>query len=311
MSQVKQMTSKALGDLKSSLTQLPLDMRLFSLSMRSLYTDTAVGTSSDTAQKFRKLRDDTKNDAAVYLQCILPESTKFVSCLKEYFEYYDTLSFDEWLESLQDILEESKTYKAQAQAVLKMHEMIIEPLKKRQDEAKIIMTEFRDLQKEFEKKKNELEAKARDQRGWACALAAVPYVGLIVCPLLRAFGDANLAEAIATQQQSDIEEAAALIVAEAIIPALCNIVDGLVKAAGFFEIVEEELRSFMEKPETEIESPKQLYYNRLNAEAKEIKLLCQRFFTILPEIRTDFKVIPSEGTDQNYVDKWLSEKKWR
>ena len=43
--------------------------------------------------------------------------------------------------------------------------------------------------------------------------------------------------------------------------------------------------------------------------AKEMKSSCQAFYAMLPEVRTDFEAIPLEGTDQNYVDKWLEEQK--
>ena len=309
MSEVKKRAEEGVTDLKSSLKQMPFDMRMFSLSMRSLYTDAAVGTSGEAAQKFRKLRDDTRNDAAVYLQCILPVSTQFVSNLKEYFDYYDTLSFDEWVECLPDIIEDSKTYKELAQTVMKMHEDIIVPLKKRQDEAKIIMKEFKDLREEFEKKKNELEDKASSQKGWAFGLSFVPYVNLIATPILNALGDANLSEAIANQEESKIHEAAALVVAECLIPALSSFIKGLEKAAGFFQVMEIELQSFQGKAEKGVNSPKMLYYRMMKGQAKEMKSLCQTFYAVLPQIRTDFEAIPNEGTDQNYVDKWLEKKK--
>ena len=296
-------------DLKSSLKQMPFYMRTFSLSMRSLYTDVAVGTSSETAQKFRKLRDDTKNDAAVYLQCILPVSTKFVSNLKEYFDYYDTLSFDEWVESLPDIIEESKTYKELAEMVMKMHEEIIVPLKKRQHEAKIIMKEFTNLQEQFESKVKELEAKASHLKGWAFALSFVPYVNVIATPILKAYAEANLSEAVANQEESKIHEAGALVVAECLIPALTSFIDGLRKAAGFFQVMEIELQSFQGKAEKGVSSPKKLYYNTMKGHAKEMKSHCQTFYAVLPDVRTDFEAIPTEGTDQNYVDKWLERKK--
>ena len=40
-----------------------------------------------------------------------------------------------------------------------------------------------------------------------------------------------------------------------------------------------------------------------------MKSSCQGFYAILPAVRTDFEAIPTEGTDQNYVDKWLEKQK--
>ena len=40
-----------------------------------------------------------------------------------------------------------------------------------------------------------------------------------------------------------------------------------------------------------------------------MKTLCRGFYAVIPEIRTDFQAIPSEGTDQNYIDRWLEKQK--
>ncbi len=47
----------------------------------------------------------------------------------------------------------------------------------------------------------------------------------------------------------------------------------------------------------------------MSSKAKEIKIGCRNFYGVLPEIRTDFEAIPDEGTDQNYVDRWLEKQK--
>lgn len=84
---------------------MPTDMRMFSLAMRSLYAEKAVGGDSEASRDFRELRDATRNDAMVYLEGLLPLCTKYVSCISEYFEYYEALGFEEWCEMLSDILE--------------------------------------------------------------------------------------------------------------------------------------------------------------------------------------------------------------
>lgn len=296
-------------DLKAIMQDMPKDMRLFSLAMRSLYAQSAVGTNSTTAKKFRKLRDDTRNDAMVYLKGVLPLSTNFVASMSEYFEYYDGLEFEEWSEMLSDILQETVGYRQMAEALVKMHEDILKPLKKRQDEANIVLREFKDLQMEYEKKKKEFEDRATTKRGWAVGLAFVPFVNVVATPLLAASADADTVEAVAKGAESKIQEAASLVVSKTLIPALNSFIDGLHKAAGFFSIVENELMKFEGKAHKGLESPKKLHYTMMKKEAKEMKSICQAFFAVLPAVRTDFEAIPTEGTDQNYVDRWLEEQK--
>ena len=299
----------AVSDLKTILKDMPKDMRLFSLAMRSLYAEKAVGSDTETAQKFRKLRDDTRNDAMVYLKGVLPLSTKFVASISEYFEFYEALEFDEWNRMLSDILEETIAYRQLAETLVKMHEDILVPLKKRQDEAEVILKEFEDLQMVFEKKKKELEDSAESKRAWAIGLFFVPFVGVIAAPLLVASSNSDLVQAVAKGAESKIQEAASLTVSKTLIPALEAFIGGITKAAGFFSIMENELKKFEGNAYKVQQSPKKLYYKMMNKQAKEMRSICQAFYAILPAVRTDFQAIPTEGTDQNYVDKWLEEQK--
>jgi hypothetical protein len=191
MSDTQNTTENVVGDLKENLRIMPRNMRLFSLSMRSLYANNAVGTSTDVARKFRKLRDDTRQDAILYLKCHLPISTNFVSSIKEYFEYYEALDYEEWCEMLPDIREETRTYKEE------MHEELMISLKKREDEAKIIMKEFKDLQTEYEKQEEKFEASAKSKMEWGLSFYFIPGINLIAHHLFKSLSNEDIVKAIA------------------------------------------------------------------------------------------------------------------
>ena len=310
--EVSQPAEAAVLSLKTILQDMPTDMRMFSLAMRSLYAENAVGSSSNTntAQKFRKLRDDTRNDAMVYLQGVLPLSTKFVASISEYFEFYEALEFDDWNQLLSDILEETIAYRELAdETLVKMHEDILVPLKKRQDEAGIILKEFIALQMEFEKKKKELEDSAATKRVLAVGLLFVPFVNVVATPLLVASSGFDMVHAVAKGAESKIQDATSVTVSKTLIPALEAFIGGITKAAGFFSIMETELKKFEGHAYKGQQNPKKLYYTMMNKEAKEMRSIYQAFYAVLSAVRTDFLAIPTEGTDQNYVDKWLEEQK--
>ena len=82
MGDIEKQTENSVKDLREQLQSMPVDMRIFSFCMRSLYSDQAVGTNSEGARKFRELRDKTRNDAMVYLKGVLPLSTKLVSSIR-------------------------------------------------------------------------------------------------------------------------------------------------------------------------------------------------------------------------------------
>ncbi len=234
MSDNKSTTETMVTSLEGSLDEMPENLRLFSLPMRALYSDQNVGTSTEDAHKFAELRDNTRDDAKLYVKVILPLTTKFVSSIQEFFEFYEALSYEEWCEMLPDILENVRTHNEFAQTLRKTYDTLIAPLKKRQDEAELIATEFKTLT-----------------------------------------------------------------------PALTNFINGLTKAAGFVEIMEIELESFQKMAENDKESRKRIHYKMMKEKAKKIT---PSFYAALPVIRTDFEAIPDEGTEQNYIDKWLEEK---
>lgn len=309
MGDIEKKAQEGVMELREQLKSMPVDMRLFSLSMRSLYAENNVGSSSELATKFIKLRDDTRNDAMMYLKGVLPVSAKFVASISEYFEYYDALNYDEWSEMLSDIIQETLTYKELCETLVKMHEDLLVTLKKRKDQAEVIAREFKDLKEEFERKKKELEAKAKTKRWWAVGLAAVPAVSVIASPILANSANKDLAKAVAKGTQAKVQEAAAITVSETLIPALEALIDGIRTAAGFFSVMDQELRKFESKAEKGQKDPKPLYYKVMNKEAKDMKSICQVFYAVLPDVRSDFLAIPTEGTDQNYIDKWLEKQK--
>ncbi|XP_028399606.1 uncharacterized protein LOC114523007 [Dendronephthya gigantea] len=267
------LTEEAANKLSHHLEEMPKNMRQFTSDFRALYTDQAVGGHSEAAIKFRKIRDDTRQDAMVYLKCVLPATTNFIRSVKEYFEYYEALSYDDWCELLPDILEETKTHKDLAQTVLDIHQNIMVPLKKRKDEAQVVMTEFANLQNLY----NQSEGSAREK----------------------------MARAIASEKQHEINKNAARIVAETLILALCKFIDGLQEVARFFQVIENELNSFKDSSEEGVDERKQSHYKIIKNSAREVKFLCVAFYGVLPDVRTDLEALPSQDTDQNYVDKWL------
>ena len=310
MGDIEKETKEAVVDLQGQIDDMSKSMRVFSLSMRSLYVDKAVGTSTNAARKFRKLRDDTRNDAMVYLKGILPLSTKFVASISEYFEYYNALEYEDWCEMITDILDETIAYRQLCETLLKMHEDILVPLKKRQDEAKLVITEFEKLRGQFQKKQLEFEAKAQAKTDWAHGLlSGVPLFGPILQSVMEGEAAKDMLEAVAHKAEAEIQEAATTAVRDTLIPALERFIEGITKAAGFFSVMEQEIRKFESKAEKSTKDPKKLYYKVMNKQAKDMKSICQAFYFILPDVRTDFEAIPTEGTDQNYVDRWLEKQK--
>ena len=97
------------------------------------------------------------------------------------------------------------------------------------------------LQREFERKRKELEEKAGSERSWAVGLAFVPIVNMIVSPLSLAAAEEDLAESVAKGCEEQIQEVAAAV-SNTLIPALKGFTSGISRAAGFFSVMEQELK---------------------------------------------------------------------
>ena len=296
------------SNLEASLKDMQTNLKIFSLTMRSLYAEQNVGTSTEAARKFTKLRDKTKDDAKLYLKVILPVTTQFVSSIKDFCEFYDSLSYEKWCDMLPSIVEEVRNHKDLAETLKQMHENMAVTLKKREDEAKIVMTEFKNLQCEYEEMKKEYESTAKTRCTYAYILAFIPVVNVIACPLLKLSADEFTAKALAKKAEWNTQGAAALAVAQTLIPALSKFIDGLTQAAGFFEVMEVELGLFIKRGATSCETLMEAHYKMMRKKVKKIQPSTYEYFSSLPAVRTDFDTIPDEGTDHNYIEKWLEER---
>ena len=209
-------------------------------------------------------------------------------------------------------LEEATKYQEACRVLVKLHEQILVPLKKRADEAKVLAREMMDLTGEFEKQAKRLWDKADKKKWWARFLIFIPVVGQIASPILHVQSDDALASSVAMTKQASINALATRLVSESLIPALQNFVNGLEEIAKFFEIVKRELESLKYKGEDAHaskqagEGPKTLHYKFMQSKATTVKKGCFGFYAMLPSVRTDFEAIPTEGTDENYVDRWLA-----
>ena len=295
--------------LQENISSLGKNMRFMSLSMRSLYTDKAVGTQSSAAKEMRQLRDETRNDAIAYLHCVLPLVTTCVTDIEDYFKCYKALTKEEWWESIDDMIEMTLGHRQACEAVIAIHEKLLVTLKKREDKAIVVVEKLNNLADKYEQEVSKLEAKAKGKYERAAWLALIPVVSTFVCPYFRSAALADTAKSIAKKTESEIHFAAATSVKEVLIPALQDFITGLEVIAGFFTVIYQELSSFERsgKSEKEATKPMIIHYKVMNKTADGIITDCKQFYPYITSIRTDFEAIPTEGTDQNYVDQWLKE----
>lgn len=291
MADTQTLARKAVVDLRDQINSMSSNIQSFSASMNSLYQDGSLVTYTGPGMKLGKLLDDTRYDALVCLEEVLPFSTKFVSAVSKYFEYYEALDYKQWCRCIPQILEETVGYRTFAESLRQRYEDTLIPVKRREQDARLVAAESRELKERFERRKRELEDTASTKRGWAIGLAFVPFVNLIASPVLASSADSDFTEAAENGAKAEIQEATALKVSRKLIPALQDFVTGIGKAAGFFSVMEQELRKFEGKAERGQETQKRLHYITMKHEAEEIKSLCQVFNAALPRLTNELSVM--------------------
>lgn len=287
MGDITKSTRATVVELREQIQSMSTNIRSFSASMRSLYDQERVDWYTEAGLKFRKLRDDTRNDSMVYLKGVLPTSTQFVASVGEFFGYYEAMEYKKWCEMLPYILSKTVAYRQHGERLLQMHEDMLVRLKKRQGEAGLVVTELRDLKESYERKRREYEDTASTKRGWAIGLAFVPFVNLIASPALAASSQSDMENAAINSAKAANQEVAARKVSSTLIPALQAFINGVKMAAGFFSVMEQELRKFEGKGE----QANLLHYKVMKVEARDMKSTCQTFRAVLPQVKNDLSAM--------------------
>ena len=279
-------------------TSVVENAKLFSLGMKRLFTGKAIGGQSQTAKKFRQLCDNTRNDAVMYLNHVLPVVTRCVADIRDYFEKYEVLTMDGWWESIDDIVEVAKSNEEACNVIIEIHEGMLPILKMRKDDAEILAYEA--------KKVEDPEDPDRSLEGWEVGIAAA-----IAGPVLVGFAQKASADSASEQKKCKNENALVRDGADCLVPTLGNFIDALYKVTGLFDGIYQQLKRIQGKGKQskKSEKPRVMHYKMMKREASEIEGRCRRLLSALSSVHTDFQAIPNEGIDQINEDKWLEKQK--
>ncbi|XP_028399601.1 uncharacterized protein LOC114523005 isoform X1 [Dendronephthya gigantea] len=302
-SQSEIVTEAGVNNFDKNLEEMAQNMKVFSSAMRDFYTKKIEAEDDEThkshvAKRFREIRDYTRKDAIVYVECVLPITERLIQSINTYFEYYhhEVSSFEEWCKMLPDILKRTAALKHLAHAVVDMYEDMIVPIKTREDEAKMIKAEFVDLKSKHEKEFKKYKTKSNNRK--ICAYAVMPILGvnLIAYPLLKSARE-NKKLAVDSEKNLEVDENAAQIVDKILMPSLGKFIKSLENVAGFITMVEQDLHR---EPRAN-----EFHYNLMKSREIKMRERCETFSQVWPSVRTDLRALPTEATDNSYVHEWF------
>ncbi|XP_046843243.1 uncharacterized protein LOC124437301 [Xenia sp. Carnegie-2017] len=298
------------GTFTNLLNKMPKHMLTFAKALQSLYYEKKVGSSFDTnnsevVQEFKKMRDETRDDAFKYLKVHLPLVEKLLTCIQHFFQYYQVLSYEDWGDSLKEICDDVRHNKENALIVAELHEKM--ELKERLNSAKGTFQKIMlddDLKKKIEKNEQEAEL---------CNNSEPSNLHPIFSFLSENFSKIRkkifLANAVAAKNELEIRHEAVSAVTNTLIEALNESITCVKTIVSFFSIIEKDIEYCIKaNNKSSSESHVRRHFQVMKGKSQDIGNKIQMFFASLPTIYSSIKAIPMEDIDQNYVEEWLNDK---
>ncbi|KXJ22389.1 uncharacterized protein LOC110252602 isoform X1 [Exaiptasia diaphana] len=297
-------TDSTFPKFEQALEEMPRQIRMFSESMKKRFVDQALRSDPESCAKYKKLRNDTKNDALVYINAVLPIVEVVVSEIEGVFEHFMNLNNEDLYKQFHGMLEELQNCRQLCDMARSMNENMMVTLKRREDKAKEVELEIRELQQECVRKQSEFEKSAEFKRKMAIALSFVPVVNLFAAPPLFVAANSDKKDALVQRTEAQAKDAAATAVLETLIPALTAFTEGLGTVAGFLSEMESELIKCHANGERCMKDSFKSFSDVMKlVNASNILMKCKDFRWVLPSVKTDFLAIcPDDGTDDEEID---------
>ena len=308
--------------LKKNLAEMPHSIVQFSQGLRRLYAQDAVSTVSKNTASFRQIRDLVRKDAVLYSAHVLPLALAVIGNISAYFDNYLALEYNDWLEYLDEIIQEVEGYTNECRKLQQMHEQLIFRLKERHNEAQLSIFQMDQLSYDMADRVKDLQDKAKyyeDQsnslvmagvvgtavagldlalapvtRGASLAAAAVAYTAtsLTSSDMLKAKSRVSLAKAVAEENNAKIMREAAHLTSQVLIPAIEHFLHGMQACNTFFVVTRKNLGEV--KNNNTAAKGKKMGEGKIKREflimkkkAKDINTLCDSFFFAASEVRID------------------------
>ena len=179
--------------INDKLEELPKHMKFFSKALLALDSEFQVSSVSGERPlvKFNEIRGNTRKNALVYSQEILPVASKVIANLSNYFEYYKLLEYEQWKTMLPVILKDVRKHKNCCSILISYHEDILSSLKQLDKEALINFKNMKELETEYRLKIAQLKDLAEDKNNWAKAVLTIGGIVTVVAAGIATGGAAT------------------------------------------------------------------------------------------------------------------------
>lgn len=295
---------RSISTVDDSLKCVQSNLVTFSKSMKSLFSKSVICAFADKGKEMTLIRENTKKDACMYVNDILPKCDDLVTSLTNFFDNYLDLSHADWKAGLQNTIKEAEKFQQECEHLIKVHESMLGPIKKREKELDLLVDELQKLTVSYNEKHQQLAERAKTKRDLAVKIEQnenlPPFFDIIAMGMAME-GAEEMKGALALKIQEKMDEAAVDLLKNDMIPALQSFVDGLQGIAGFFSILKAELMTIEKRGKSAPEANyAETHYKLMRSKGISIKDSCLKFHTIVPQVRSDFFAISSEEEDLDF-----------
>lgn len=303
--------------LQNKLKEMVPSMVIFSDSLRSLFAINQVTSSSPATRAFLEVRDNARKNGIVYSKMVLPMTEEVIRAIGFFSDYFTDLDFNDWSESLEDIISDVEKAQGVCDILKQMHNNIIIELKKNETKAELSITQiekmaeqFRDEERSLQRKATELNESADEKRDWGWTGIFTLGISTAILNSCAADDDAaareSLASAVAKRENAVIASNAVIQTKCRLIPAMKAFINGLEVCTLFLSDTRERLAKMKNAGDKGARKP---YYLMMKNRAKELNGNCLQFLALTDMMRNNLAAIPTESHDKNYVDTWFDEQK--
>ena len=289
---------------------------IFSNSISKLFNELQVTGRDDATKEFIAVRDNTRRQAVLYMDFVLPSTEKVIKKIASYMDFYSAMEFDDWKDSIQEILEILEEAGAVCEFLSDMHKLIIVELEKNKTQATVGIQQLEKMRSQYEQEREILTKKALEAaesadsaRKWGKILIPLTFgISALVGSSYADDYDTEQAQhtsnAVAKRENAHIAANAVALTTGQLIPAIESFVRCLQVVLNFVILSKTKIERMKEEGEKGAKKP---YYFTMKKKAIDISDLCDKFIVMTNCMRNALILLPKDPSDKNYVDKWLEE----
>ena len=291
-------------------------LNIFSDSIAKLFNEFQV-TGRDAATKdFVEVRDNTRKQAVVYKEKVLPSTETAMKRIATYIEIYIALTFEQWKDSLDPIMKALREAEIVCEFLRDLHKDIITQLEKNKSQATIGVEQLKKMKTQYQQERDKLviqadeaAASAESAKSWGKNLVPVTFgisalVGSAIADNHETKREQHLCNAAARDENANIAAKAAALTTTDLIPAIESFIKCLEVFLKFVNLSKTKIERMRDEGDN---GAQKLFYLTMQKKANDISGLCDNFVSLTDCMRTKMAALPKDPSDKNYVDKWLEE----